>query len=222
MELLQGFPFCVCRVNLIGGRRAKGTPTDTAAVFTPAKAADRQLYMYNLTLPHGFFSRSPPGAADLFKTVHDENPCASKDEGYKEAYFPYPICKEPAMHQLLVDTALGAAQAPRAALSRRAARMSLNVLLRVDIALSWHGDRVRPFINEAHYYADASLMFPVWPPQPKSAHADNESQAAHPAQHQHATTSPTTEVTGWGLWLAEHVWREVQWRLTQRGQHMHA
>lgn len=68
MELLQGFPFCVCRVNLIGGRRAKGTPTDTAAVFTPAKAADRQLYMYNLTLPHGFFSRSPPGAADLFKS----------------------------------------------------------------------------------------------------------------------------------------------------------
>lgn len=44
------------------------------------------------------------------------------------------------MHQLLVDTALGGAQA--LALSQRAARMSLNVLLRVDIALTWHGDKV--------------------------------------------------------------------------------
>ena len=57
-----------CRVNLIGGSQANGTSTDTAAVFTPAKAADKQLYMYNLTLPHGFFSRSPLGATDLFKS----------------------------------------------------------------------------------------------------------------------------------------------------------
>lgn len=82
--------------------------------------------------------------------------------------------------------------------------------------------KVRPFINEAHYYADASLMFPVWPPQPKSAHADNRSLATHPAQQQNAATSPPTEVTGWGLWLAERVWREAQWRDTQSRQHMHA
>lgn len=69
-----------CRVNLIGGTGATGTATDTAAVFTPAKAADKQLYMYNFTLPHAFFSRSPPGATDLFRsklllTEHTAVPC---------------------------------------------------------------------------------------------------------------------------------------------------
>lgn len=57
----------LCRVNLIGGSQANGTATDTAAVFTPAKAANKELYMYNLTLPHGFFSRSPLGATDVLK-----------------------------------------------------------------------------------------------------------------------------------------------------------
>ena len=51
------------------------------------------------------------------------------------------------MHQLLVDTALGGAQA--FALSQRAARMSLNVLLRVDIALTWHGAKVRVSVAPA-------------------------------------------------------------------------
>ena len=64
----------------------------------------------------------------------------SKEEGYKEEYFPYPICKEPTMHQLLVDVALGGAQAFNQ--SQRPARMSHNVLLRIDIALTWHGDQV--------------------------------------------------------------------------------
>ncbi len=59
---------CVHRVNLIGGSQAKGSASDAAVVFTPAKAADNQLYMYNLTLPHGFFSRAPIGATDLFKS----------------------------------------------------------------------------------------------------------------------------------------------------------
>ena len=58
----------VPRVNLIGGGQAKGSPIDAAVVFTPAKAADNQLYMYNLTLPHSFFSRAPTGATDLFKS----------------------------------------------------------------------------------------------------------------------------------------------------------
>ena len=58
----------VHRVNLIGGGQAKGSPSDAAVVFTPAKAADNQLYMYNLTLPHGFFSRAPIGATDMFKS----------------------------------------------------------------------------------------------------------------------------------------------------------
>ncbi len=61
-------PCIVPRVNLIGGGQAKGSASDAAVVFTPAKAAHNQLYMYNLTLPHGFFSRAPIGATDLFKS----------------------------------------------------------------------------------------------------------------------------------------------------------
>ena len=44
------------------------------------------------------------------------------------------------MHQLLVDVALGGAQA--FVHSQRPARMSYSVLLRIDIALTWHGDQV--------------------------------------------------------------------------------
>ena len=66
--------------------------------------------------------------------------CSSQEEEYQEDYFPFLICKEPAMHQLLVDTALAGAQAFTH--SQRPSRMSHNVLLRIDMALTWHGDQV--------------------------------------------------------------------------------
>ena len=44
------------------------------------------------------------------------------------------------MHQLLVDVALGGAQA--FIHSQQPSRMLHNVLLRIDIALTWRGDQV--------------------------------------------------------------------------------
>ena len=66
--------------------------------------------------------------------------CSIKEEGYEVDYFPYQICKEPAMHELLVDVALGGAQA--FIHSQQPSRMLHNVLLRIDMALTWHGDQV--------------------------------------------------------------------------------
>ena len=236
---------------------------------------------------------------------------STKEEEYRESYFPYPVWKEPAMHQVLVDVALGGAQA--FILSQRPARMSHNVLLRIDIALTqhdgmvglcswkcsicmhlhktwdhqtllrpgltgkksnaiccnagskryWHLShshspawnivcpllhtihqcwsvlqvrsnmqrctlpglsgvyqlQVRPFINEAHYYADATLMFPVWPPEPKAAHLNWHGQAAQHAQ-QHTPDAVPQEVSGWGLWLAEHLWKEAKLRISCDRQHL--
>lgn len=90
--------------------------------------------------------------------------------------------------------------------------------------------QVRPFINEAHYFADATLMFPVWPPEPKSVHT-NSYQAAQQQQlqqqeqkaqqqQQHTAVAPSSKVTGWGLWLAEHLWTEAKRRVTQNRHHM--
>ena len=75
-----------------------------------------------------------------FAAIQGRSTCSSKEEGYEEDYFPYQVCKEPAMHQLLVDVALGGAQA--FIHSQRPSRMSHNVLLRIDIALTWRGDQV--------------------------------------------------------------------------------
>ena len=90
--------------------------------------------------------------------------------------------------------------------------------------------QVRPFINEAHYFADATLMFPVWPPEPKPVYTSNIYQAAQQRQQQHmqqpqsqpqhTAFEPPSEVTGWGLWLAEHLWDEVQWRIAESRSHM--
>ena len=33
------------------------------------------------------------------------------------------------------------------------------------------------------------------------------------SQQQHAAVVPPSEVTGWGLWLAEHLWNEVHRRV---------
>lgn len=72
--------------------------------------------------------------------------------------------------------------------------------------------QVRPFINEAHYYAGATIMFPVWPPEQQSVYTSNNS---HTSPLHEGGTQPRT-VTGWGLWLAQAVWKEVQLRSAQR------
>lgn len=61
-----------CRINLIGGGSAQGTATDAAAVFTPGEAAQNQMYLYNMTLPHGFFSQAPPGTSTHLGAVERE------------------------------------------------------------------------------------------------------------------------------------------------------
>ena len=71
--------------------------------------------------------------------------------------------------------------------------------------------QVRPFINEAHYYADATIMFPVWPPEQQSVYTSNNSDTSPLSE---SSTQPRT-VTGWGLWLAQAVWKEVQLRSAQ-------
>ncbi len=71
--------------------------------------------------------------------------------------------------------------------------------------------QVRPFINEAHYYADATIMFPVWPPEQQSVYTSNNSDT--PLLYK-GGTQPRT-VTGWGLWLAQALWKEVQLRSAQ-------
>lgn len=108
-----------------------------------------------------------------------------------------------------------------------------NVYPHVVMALPSAASQVRPFINEAHYFADATLMFPVWPPEPKSVHIDShqaaqqqrlqqrEQEPQHAQrQQQHTADVPPSKITGWGLWLAEHLWIEVERRVTQKRQHM--
>ena len=88
--------------------------------------------------------------------------------------------------------------------------------------------QVRPFINEAHYFADATLMFPVWPPESKSVHTSNIYHTAQQQQQQqqpqvqplHTASVPPSEVTGWGLWLAEQLWNETQWRVAHSRHRM--
>lgn len=53
-----------CRVYMVGGAEATGAPNDTAVVYTPAFKAyndkgERQVYVWNVTLPQHFFSRAP-------------------------------------------------------------------------------------------------------------------------------------------------------------------
>lgn len=88
-----------------------------------------------LTSPSQLLELLFPFAADQV-----DNQCSQRGGGYKEPYFPYLICKEPELHQLLVDVAVGGAQA--FIHSQRPADMSHSVLLRIDIALTWHGDQV--------------------------------------------------------------------------------
>ncbi len=71
-------------------------------------------------------------------TVNQYN--STGEEEYRDIYFPYPAWKEPAMHQMLVNVALGGAQAFTH--SKRPSSMSEHVLLRIDIALTQHGNVV--------------------------------------------------------------------------------
>ena len=53
-----------CRVYMVGGAEATDAPNDTAVVYTPAFKAyndkgERQVYVWNVTLPQHFFSRAP-------------------------------------------------------------------------------------------------------------------------------------------------------------------
>lgn len=78
--------------------------------------------------------------------------------------------------------------------------------------------QVRPFINEAHYYADATIMFPVWPPEQQSTYNYNSTDFKSSAEPED-NTQPRP-ATGWGLWLAQKLWQEVQWRCNHKdGMH---
>ena len=57
---------------MIGGGEAQGTAFDTAAVYTPGEAAQNQMHLYNLTLPHGFFSSAPAGTGNLLDSFNSE------------------------------------------------------------------------------------------------------------------------------------------------------
>ena len=59
---------------------------------------------------------------------------------YQVSYFPYPIWRDAAMHDLIVRVALSAADA--VATAGRSMRMGQHVMIRVDIALTSQGDRV--------------------------------------------------------------------------------
>ena len=115
--------------------------------------------------------------------------------------------------------------------------------------------QIKAFINEAHYYADATIMFPVWPPEPKlkykhglnaiteSLGDDGSAQLSgtgsntgsnncrgsnisacerpltslHQAEHYFEGSGgrPQDEVTGWGIWMAERLWAEIQFQHKQ-------
>lgn len=105
--------------------------------------------------------------------------------------------------------------------------------------------QIKAFINEAHYYADATIMFPVWPPEGQhkytcghvssdasvqcnydemqSCHTCNSTtceQSVNSFQHalrcpEGVAESPQQEVTGWGIWMAEKLWAEIQWQYKQ-------
>ena len=75
------------------------------------------------------------------------------EEFWELEFFPYPVWREPAMHQMLIDVALGGAQA--FIQSQRPGRMSQNVLLRIDLALTQHGHQVGP--HSTHEYTSQSL-----------------------------------------------------------------
>ena len=80
-----------------------------------------------------------PAALDYLH--EDQYNSTGVDEFWELQFFPYPVWREPAMHQMLIDVALGGAQA--FIQSGRPGRMSQNVLLRIDLALTQHGNQVR-------------------------------------------------------------------------------
>lgn len=97
--------------------------------------------------------------------------------------------------------------------------------------------QMKAFINEAHYYADATIMFPVWPPEAKTLYTcSSDSTSSEAIGNQSTTTGkpsntdsvdaavrlvhcpkgmpkhPKNAVTGWGGWMADMLWNEVQWQ----------
>lgn len=63
------------------------------------------------------------------------------NEEFAAPHFPFIVYKDPKMHKMLLDVALGGAQAFRQA--KLADRMSQHVLLRIDVALTRQGNEVR-------------------------------------------------------------------------------
>lgn len=68
-------------------------------------------------------------------------PLDAAREEYETPYFPFPVYKDPVMHKMLVDIALGGAQAFK--LAHRPNRMVQHVLLRIDVALTRQGSQVK-------------------------------------------------------------------------------
>lgn len=98
--------------------------------------------------------------------------------------------------------------------------------------------QVRPFINEAHYYADATIMFPVWPPESNTTYTCQPHVSTDASEQPYNTTEanvkaedldkavhcpegiskhPQQAITGWGIWMAEGLWKEIQWQHTEAG-----
>ena len=74
-------------------------------------------------------------------------PFDTTKEEYATPYFPFPVHKDPSMHKMLTDVALGGAQAFQQ--SKRSDRMSQHVLLRIDIALTRVGKQVGSLASSA-------------------------------------------------------------------------
>ena len=98
--------------------------------------------------------------------------------------------------------------------------------------------QVKAFINEAHYYADATIMFPVWPPEVKATYTCQSHMTTNSNEQLNNTTGanshdegedtavhcpdgiakhPQQAVTGWGIWMAEGLWKEIQWQHKESG-----
>lgn len=154
-----------CRVYMVGGAEATGTPNDTALLYTPAFQAyddkgQKQVYLWNMTLPQHFFSRAPVDPDQLVQPwLHSHAEQSQADfnsshvDQYYVSYFPFPIWRDESMHELIVSLAKCAADA--VAKSGRSIRMGQHGMIRVDIALTHQGALAKPFISEVHVFNDA-------------------------------------------------------------------
>ncbi|KAL0021607.1 hypothetical protein WJX79_005085 [Trebouxia sp. C0005] len=169
------------------GADAKGLPNDSAPVLTivayggelnllgqkplhdqPQGFDENMGYVWNQTLPHGFFSRSPLGPVTGPLQQTDFN--STHVEQYKVEHFPFPVWRDEAMHELLMRMARSGAEIITQA--RNSSQPPGNVMrsmIRVDVVLTQQAGQVKGFINEAHFLPHAGLALPVWLPEPSPA-----------------------------------------------------